>query len=121
MEKQLKLCHKRPNNDDFLQKQIAVAKGGVPVGTEKKGEQKLQFQDNHTNLKEGGKPKKRFKCSGLGHIASECPNRRVVSLVEELGETSKERQGELMISDDCHYCDDEEITWSDQGEMVNHL
>ena len=30
-------------------------------------------------------PKSRqcFKCHGVGHIASECPNRRVVSLVEE--------------------------------------
>ena len=24
-----------------------------------------------------------FKCQGIGHIASECPNRRVVSLVED--------------------------------------
>ncbi|KAK0578226.1 hypothetical protein LWI29_007013 [Acer saccharum] len=27
-----------------------------------------------------------FKCQGLGHIASECPNRKIISLVEEVDE-----------------------------------
>ncbi|KAL6130069.1 hypothetical protein ACLB2K_068450 [Fragaria x ananassa] len=49
--------------------------------------------ENRSNSREGGnRPKKCFKCSGLGHIASECPNRRVVNLVEEIGETSDAKQ-----------------------------
>ncbi|KAK0596705.1 hypothetical protein LWI29_018263 [Acer saccharum] len=31
-----------------------------------------------------------FKCQGFGHIASECPNRRIVSLVEEENEEEME-------------------------------
>ncbi|XP_024177783.1 uncharacterized protein LOC112183652 [Rosa chinensis] len=117
VEKQLKVRQKRPSNEDSYHKQIA-AKWVAPSETDKNEEQKIEFQNNSTNLKEGGKPKKCFKCSGLGHIASECPNRRVVNLVEEIGETSEARHGELMISDDCHYYNDEEVTWSDQGESL---
>lgn len=41
-------------------------------------------------------PVRCFKCHGLGHISSECPNRRVVTLVEyeESGEEVEEEVGE---------------------------
>nr|XP_011470547.1 PREDICTED: uncharacterized protein LOC105353251 [Fragaria vesca subsp. vesca] len=117
VEKQLKSRLKCPSNEDFYQKSVST-KWGATNDTKKKVEQK-PFMENRSNSREGGnRPKKCFKCSGLGHIASECPNRRVVNLVEEIGETSDAKQGELMMSDGYHCYSDQEITWSDQGESL---
>ena len=35
------------------------------------------------NKKRGSSGRKCFKCQGFGHIAADCPNRRVITLVEE--------------------------------------
>ncbi|KAL6176103.1 hypothetical protein ACLB2K_052739 [Fragaria x ananassa] len=59
-----------------------------------------------------------FKCSGLGHIASDCPNRRIVNLVEELGESSSAGLDDMPTYDDYRDQDEGEITWSDHGESL---
>lgn len=40
-----------------------------------------------------------FKCSGLGHIASECLNQKIISLVEELNESNEGNFDESLIFD----------------------
>jgi hypothetical protein len=51
----------------------------------------------------------------LGHIASECPNRRIVSLVEEVEENSDEDDA---AEEDEGPKFDEEITYGDQGASL---
>ena len=51
--------------------------------------------------------KKCFKCQGYGHIASDCPNRKIFSIFEEEVE---EEAGLSMPSDQ-----EEEVTYVDQG------
>ena len=58
-----------------------------------------------------------FKCSGIGHIQSECPNRRVVNLIEEFGVASELKE-DPPIYDNYNDHEDDEITWSDQGEAL---
>ncbi|XVF64334.1 hypothetical protein PTKIN_Ptkin09bG0161100 [Pterospermum kingtungense] len=42
-----------------------------------------------------------FKCQGVGHIASDCPNRRVVAFVEEESEEDiEETQGDEQVDED---------------------
>ena len=36
-----------------------------------------------------------FKCQGLGHIASECPNRKVITLAEWRAVDEQEKEGEI--------------------------
>ncbi|KAF7149734.1 hypothetical protein RHSIM_Rhsim02G0192700 [Rhododendron simsii] len=50
--------------------------------------------------------RKCFKCQGYGHIASDCPNRKIITLVEDNDEhDSRDGQTEL----------DNEITYADEG------
>ncbi|KAF7112533.1 hypothetical protein RHSIM_RhsimUnG0220300 [Rhododendron simsii] len=53
-----------------------------------------------------------FKCQGFGHIAADCPNRKVVSLVEE--EMEEEKETTVFSEPE----DDDEITYADQGESL---
>lgn len=52
-----------------------------------------------------------FKCQGFGHIASDCPNRKIVSLVEEAIEE---------VEDDSltNEWDEDDVTYEDQGESL---
>ncbi|PKU68694.1 RNA-directed DNA polymerase [Dendrobium catenatum] len=54
-------------------------------GTNKKmpEEAPIKSTTRGTPAANGYPPRKCFKCQGFGHIASNCPNRRVVTLVEE--------------------------------------
>ena len=52
-----------------------------------------------------------FKCQGFGHIASDCPNRKMVSLVEEDMETEDEDDFSLETKE--HVAEEEEITYDD--------
>ncbi|PKI67470.1 hypothetical protein CRG98_012054 [Punica granatum] len=55
-----------------------------------------------------------FKCSGFGHISSECPNQKIVSLVEE-------DDGEPIYNSNPskeNKVDHEKITCGDQGEAL---
>ncbi|CAL2280662.1 unnamed protein product [Prunus armeniaca] len=56
-----------------------------------------------------------FKCQGLGHIASDCPNRKIVSLVEENEEEFNEEVG-LNLDEGPRF--DEELTYGDEGESL---
>ncbi|XP_010665969.1 uncharacterized protein LOC104883184 [Beta vulgaris subsp. vulgaris] len=60
-------------------------------------------------------PRRRFRCQGLGHIASECPNKKVVSLMElETLEDENEEENEA--------CEEEgyedEYVGPDEGECL---
>ena len=60
-----------------------------------------------------------FKCQGLGHIASECPNRKVVTLMEwqtEQNEGKKEEEEEAVEEEEEEVA--EEVTGADEGEML---
>lgn len=52
-----------------------------------------------------------FKCQGYGHIASECPNRKVVTIIEDIIEEDEEtnhEEGEIA----------EFIEHADEGETL---
>ncbi|XP_031378325.1 uncharacterized protein LOC116193718 [Punica granatum] len=58
--------------------------------------------------------KQDFKCRGFGHITSECPNQKIISLVEEANDepvydTYDEEENEV---------EQEEVTYGDQGEAL---
>lgn len=53
-----------------------------------------------------------FKCQGLGHIASDCPNSRVVIIIRE------ELEEEIKWDTQKSKQEDEEITYEDQGESL---
>ena len=54
--------------------------------------------------------RKCFKRQGYGHIAADCPNRRIVTLVEEREEEEEELiQGEFEAED---------VTFADEGELL---
>ncbi|XP_031398394.1 uncharacterized protein LOC116208956 [Punica granatum] len=55
-----------------------------------------------------------FKCREFGHIASECPNRKIISLVEEANDepvydTYDDKENEV---------EQEEVTYGDQGKAL---
>ena len=56
-----------------------------------------------------------FKCHGFGHISSECPNRRVVALVEEYEAEEEEDVEEAIESD---HEDKDELTMPDHGTSL---
>ncbi|KAG5539880.1 hypothetical protein RHGRI_020186 [Rhododendron griersonianum] len=53
-----------------------------------------------------------YKCQGFGHIAADCPNRKMVSLVEE--EMEEEKETTVFSEPE----DDDEITYADHGESL---
>jgi len=62
-------------------------------------------------------PRRCFKCQGLGHIALECPNRRIISLAE--WETNKEEEEEedhvlSMMEED----QEEVVEEANEGELL---
>lgn len=59
-----------------------------------------------------------FKCSGLGHMQADCPNKSFVNLTEEvlfLEDSVKEDDSPIY---DAYIKDDEGVTWSDHGEAL---
>ncbi|XP_025607627.1 uncharacterized protein [Arachis hypogaea] len=56
-----------------------------------------------------------FKCQGFGHIAADCPNRRVITLIEE--EDHEEASEEFKKEDDIDYDAEEEVP-ADCGEAL---
>ena len=61
-----------------------------------------------------------FKCQGLGHIASECPNRKVITLAEWRAIDEQEKEGEIEgETEEEHEESQEEVEEeADEGEML---
>ncbi|PKI52817.1 hypothetical protein CRG98_026765 [Punica granatum] len=55
-----------------------------------------------------------FKCRGFGHIASECPNRKIISLVEE----ANDEPVYDTYDDEENEVEQEEVTYGDQGKAL---
>ncbi|XP_050368930.1 uncharacterized protein LOC126787035 [Argentina anserina] len=118
IEKQQKPRNKRVGAEDYEQRKFGAAKMITNAEHGKPMEVQKNLPQESRTLKDGGRKNvKCFKCSRLGHIASECPNRRIVSLVEELGESSDRIDGPP-VYDDYREEADEEITWSDHGDSL---
>ena len=60
-----------------------------------------------------------FKCQGLGHIASDCPNRKVITLAEweSVKEEEKDEEEEEAVAEE-EENPEEEVTGADEGEML---
>ncbi|KAM1570644.1 hypothetical protein ACFX10_035620 [Malus domestica] len=58
-----------------------------------------------------------IKCSGLGHVQADCPNKKFINLAEEvLFDEDSFKEETAPIYD--VYKDEEEVTWSDHGEAL---
>jgi len=59
-----------------------------------------------------------FKFQGLGHIPSDCPNRKVISLAEcESLKKEKEEEEDEAVEEE-EESPEEEVTRVDEGEML---
>ncbi|CAM8925962.1 unnamed protein product [Rhodiola kirilowii] len=56
-----------------------------------------------------------FKCQGLGHRIADCPNRQIVTLVEEDVDPVYDDYGDV---DENPPAENEEITYADSGELL---
>ena len=61
-----------------------------------------------------------FKCQGLRHIASDCPNRRIITLAERdaIGEEDKEEEQKEDEEEEQEYEQEEVVKVADEGEML---
>lgn len=53
-----------------------------------------------------------FKCQGYGHIVSDCPSQRIITLVE------KESDGNDKVGVENPSDDDKEVTYAGQGDSL---
>jgi len=61
-----------------------------------------------------------FKCQGLGHIAADCPNRKVITIVkwEAVKEGEKEVEPEEELEEEKVESQEECLAEPDEGEML---
>ena len=89
----------------------------LAIRIEKQLPKKTQFQPSSSRnpFSQSKSAVKCFRCQGFGHIASDCPNRRVITIIEgEAYEVSEEEQ-EAEVAEPVY---DEEYTPADQGECL---
>ncbi|XP_065017690.1 transposon Tf2-1 polyprotein [Musa acuminata AAA Group] len=79
---------------------------------QEKGEESAGSKKTHNSSTPSGR--KCFKCHGFGHIASDCPNRRIVTLVEDHSDGGEDETDNEPKYDD----DEEEITYADHGLSI---
>ncbi|KAM2928344.1 hypothetical protein COP2_035599 [Malus domestica] len=64
-------------------------------------------------------PLKCYKCSGIGHRQAECPNKKFINFVEEAVFVEDSiREDATPIYDDYKEKEEEEVPWSDHGEVL---
>jgi len=63
-------------------------------------------------------PRRCFKCQGLGHIASECPNRRIVSLAEWKVNKEEEEEKDRILCAIEETPEEEVMEEADEGELL---
>jgi len=61
-----------------------------------------------------------FKCQGLSHIASECPNRKIITLAEwdVIKEAEVEGEKEVHLMEEQDESQEEVVQEADKGEML---
>ena len=73
-----------------------------------------QIRPNPTSIP----PRRCFKCQGLGHIASECPNRRIVSLAEWEANKEEEEEEDRLLCVKEEILEEEVVEEADEGELL---
>ena len=62
--------------------------------------------------------KRCFRCQGLGHIASECPNRRIISLAEWEANKEEEEEEDRALCSEGEGEQEEVVEEADEGELL---
>ena len=89
-------------------KSIPTAKPTTRTSSKNDGVYNQKKQNNASNTNS----RQCFKCQGYGHIASECPNRRIMTLVE------KEDEEEMENNHTEPEEENDDITYEDEGETL---
>ncbi|PWA85827.1 hypothetical protein CTI12_AA145160 [Artemisia annua] len=63
-------------------------------------------------------PRRCFRCQGLGHIASECPNKRMISLADFEVAGGFEFESDLVTGPESPHDDEVEVTGPDEGPCL---
>ena len=103
-----RLRYNPTTKEGFIKSSIARSPSGTK--TTLKPQVKSDVLKPHQELT--SKSRRCFKCQGLGHMAFECPNRRVVALVEE-EEAEKED-----VEEDVESNHEDELTMLDYGTSL---